>query len=186
MISTQITNPMKKSISITVMAILVGCFLFTGGFSQNKIGHLNSDELVRSMPETDSINKILTQLSDDYKRLGEELDVKYRQAFEAYTNQAETLKPMEKKLKESELVDMQQRIQTFSTESQSDYQKRHQELYQPILLRAQNAIKEVGKENGLLYILDSAQGFILYIKEDESLNILPLVQKKLGIKTAQS
>ena len=183
MLSTQITNPMKKSISITVTAIIVGCSFFTGGFSQGRIGHLNSDELVKSMPETDSINKILTQLSDDYKRLSEELDVKYRQAYEAYTNQSETLKPLEKKLKESELVDMQQRIQTFSTESQNDYQKRHQELYQPVLLKAQNAIKEVGKENGLIYILDSAQGMILYITEDESLNILPLVQKKLGIKT---
>lgn len=168
--------------SITACALLIGCSVFTGGFSQTRIGHLNSDELIRSMPETDSINKILSDLSDDYKRLGEDLEVKYNQALEAYNNQAETLKPLEKKLKETELLDMQKRIQTFSTESQNDYQKRHQELYQPVLVKAQNAIKEVGKESGLLYILDSAQGLILYFPEDETFNILPLVKKKLGIK----
>jgi len=78
---------------------------------------------------------------------------------------------------------MQKRIQTFTAESQSDYQKRQQELFQPVLQKAQKAIQEVGKENGLLYILDSAQGLLLYLPEDESFNILPLVKKKLGIKT---
>jgi outer membrane protein len=174
---------MKKSLSIVGLALLLGFLYLPSGIAQSKIGHLNSDELIKSMPETDSINKILSDLSDEYKRLGEELDVKYNQAAEAYTSAAETMKPLEKKLKESELLDMQKRIQTFTAESQSSYQKRQQELYQPVLLKAQNAIKEVGKENGLLYILDSAQGLLLYIPEDESFNILSLVKKKLGIKT---
>lgn len=173
---------MKKSIPI-IGALLFGSFLLTSGFAQSKIGHLNSDELLKSMPQTDSINRILTGLSDEYKQLGEELEVKYNQAYEAYSSQAETLKPLEKKLKESELLDMQKRIQTFTSESQTGYQKREQELFQPVLLKAQNAIREVGKENGLLYILDSARGIILYLPEDESFNILPLVKKKLGIKT---
>jgi len=174
----------KKSISIAVIAVITGCFLHTNSFAQDRIGHLNSDELVTAMPETDSINKILTDLANEYQKLGEDLDVKYNQALEAYNTQMETLKPFERKLKESELLDMQKRIQTFATESKNDYQKRHQELYQPVLLKAQNAIKEVGKENNLLYILDSAQGLLLYLPEDVSLNVLPLVKKKLGIKTA--
>ena len=173
---------MSKSISIAAFAIIIGCSIITGGFAQSKIGHLNSDELIAAMPETDSIKKVLSDLSDEYKRLGEELDVKYNQALDAYNTQIETLKPLERKLKESELLDMQKRIQTFATESQNDYQKRYQAMYQPILLKAQNAIKEVGKENQLLYILDTAQGFLLYIPEDESFNILPLVKKKLGLK----
>lgn len=173
---------MFKSFSIAVIAVLAGCSLWTAGFGQGKIGHLNSEELIKSMPETDSITRVLKDLSDEYKRLGEELDVKYNQAVDAYTSQAETLKPMEKKLKESELQDMQKRIQTFGTESQAGYQKRYQELLQPIQVKAQKAITEVGKENGLTYILDSAQGVILYMSEDEALNILPLVKKKLGIK----
>jgi outer membrane protein len=173
---------MKNSISFAVIVLLVGCSLWTGGFAQTKIGHLNSDELIKSMPETDSISKILSALSDEYQKLGEELDVKYNQALDAYNTQLETLKPLEKKLKESELLDMQKRIQTFAAESKTDFQKRQQELYQPVYLKAQNAIKEVGKENNLLYILDSAQGLILYQPEDESYNILPLVRKKLGIK----
>jgi outer membrane protein len=174
---------MYKSITIAVATILTGCFVFTSTFAQGKIGHLNSDELIKSMPETDSINKILNDLSAEYKRLGEDLEVKYNQALEAYNTQAETLKPVEKKLRESELLDLQKRIQTFSTESQNDYQKRLQELSQPVLQKARNAIQEVGKELKLQYILDSSQGVILYLPEDESLNILPQVKKKLGILT---
>jgi len=174
---------MYKSISIAVVTILTGCFFFTSSFAQGKIGYLNSDELVKSMPETDSINKILSDLSAEYKRLGEDLEVKYNQTLEAYNTQAETLKPVEKKLRESELLDLQKRIQTFSTESQNDYQKRLQELSEPVLLKARNAIQEVGKELKLQYILDSSQGVILYLPEDESFNILPQVKKKLGIQS---
>jgi hypothetical protein len=51
---------MKKSFFIAVFTICTCLLLSSGSFAQNKIGHLNSDELLRSMPETDSINKILT------------------------------------------------------------------------------------------------------------------------------
>lgn len=173
---------MKNSFTLAAIMVIVTFSFWSSGVAQTKIVYLNSDELIRSMPETDSVNKILSDLSDEYQRMGEDLQVKYNQSLEAYKSQAETLKPLEKKLKESELIDMGKRIQSFTAESQADYQKRHQELYQPITLKAQNAIKEVGKENNILYILDSAQGVILYQPDDESFNILPLVQKKLGIK----
>lgn len=173
---------MKKSTFMGVFAITIWCLVHTGSFAQNKIGHLNSDELIRSMPETDSINKILSTLEDEYQKLGEDMQVKYNQALEDYNSRQETLKPLEKKLKESELLDLQKRIQLFATESQKDYQKRQQELFQPVLQKAHNAIKEVGRENNLLYILDSANGQLLYVPLDESYNILPLVKSKLGIK----
>ena len=172
----------KLTLFVTILLIVGSAFPITG-FSQGKIGHLNSDELVRAMPETDSINKILSDLEAEYRKIGEELGVGYNRALEAYNTQMETLKPIEKKLKETELLDMQKRIQTFTTDSENEYQKRRQELYAPVLLKAQNAIQQVGKENGFLYVLDSAQGLLLLIPDDESLNLLPLVKQKLGIKT---
>lgn len=174
---------MKKTTFFVTILFIAGSSFPIAGFTQGKIGHLNSDELVRAMPETDSINKILSDLEAEYRKIGEELGVAYNRALEAYNTQLEALKPIEKKLKETELLDMQKRIQTFTTDSENEYQKRRQELYGPVLLRAQNAIQQVGKENGFQYVIDSAQGFLLFIPDDESLNLLPLVMQKLGIKT---
>lgn len=173
---------MKKSSVIIVMVLLTVSFSPITGMAQGKIGHLNSDELIRSMPETDSINKILGDLENEYKRLAEQMEVQYNQAYEAYTAQAESLSPLEKRLKESELLDMQKRRQTFAGESQTEYQKRQQELFNPVLLKAQKAIQETGKENGFQYIIDSAQGILLMMPDDESLNLLSKVKQKLGIK----
>ncbi len=60
-------------------------------------------------------------------------------------------------------------------------QKKQQEMLQPIIDKANNAIKEVARENGFIYIFDIAGGTILYYSE-KSVDILPLVKKKLGIE----
>jgi len=173
---------MKKSAAVIVMVLLTASFFPFTGMAQGKIGHLNSDELIRAMPETDSINKILSDLENEYKRLAEQMEVQYNQVYEAYTAQSESMKPLEKKLKESELIDIQKRRQAFVEESQTEYQKRHQELFNPVLQKAQKAIQEVGKENGFQYIIDSAQGILLMLPDDESLNLLTKVKQKLGIR----
>ena len=52
---------------------------------------------------------------------------------------------------------------------------------QPIMDKALNAIKAVGKENGFTYIFDMSQGGILF-NADNTEDVLPLVKKKLGLQ----
>jgi outer membrane protein len=47
--------------------------------------------------------------------------------------------------------------------------------------KARGAIDEVAKEHGLIYVFDISQGNPVYTSE-ESLDMLPLVQAKLGIQ----
>ena len=49
----------------------------------------------------------------------------------------------------------------------------------PIVTKAMDAIKAVGKENGFTYIYDN--GALLYTAETAE-DILPLVKKKLGLQ----
>ena len=53
---------------------------------------------------------------------------------------------------------------------------------QPVLQKAEKAIKDVAKENGFTYIFDLARGPIIYFDETMSIDILPLVKAKLGIE----
>jgi len=170
-----------KNLSAIILTLLSMVLFSLSGYSQGKIGHLNSEEVIQAMPETDSINKILNALQADYRKLAEELEVQYNNVVEEYSSQYESLKPMERKLKESEIGDLQKRIQTFSTESQNEYVKQRQDLFSPVYEKARKAIEEVGKANGFQYIIDSSQGILLLLPEDESLNLLPRVKQKLGI-----
>jgi outer membrane protein len=53
-------------------------------------------------------------------------------------------------------------------------------IYKPILEKANKAIAEVAKENGFTYILDLAQGGVIFYSET-STDILPLTKQKLGL-----
>jgi outer membrane protein len=54
-------------------------------------------------------------------------------------------------------------------------------LIQPVMDKARNAIDEVAKEKGLIYVFDLSQGNPVYTSP-ESLDLLPLVKAKLGIQ----
>ena len=73
------------------------------------------------------------------------------------------------------------RIQEFGQNSQEELTKTQEALYQPILVKAQNAIQAVADEQGYDYVFDTGTGAVLTIPKDESWDILKLVQAKLGI-----
>ncbi|MEI3155732.1 MAG: OmpH family outer membrane protein [Odoribacter sp.] len=76
---------------------------------------------------------------------------------------------------------MQQRIIRFQEIAVDNLDKEQKSLMQPIIDKAMNAIKAVGKENGFTYIYDMNGGAILYAA-DNTEDVLPLVKKKLGLQ----
>jgi outer membrane protein len=52
---------------------------------------------------------------------------------------------------------------------------------QPVMDKARKAIEGVAKDKALVYVFDMSQGNPVYASE-ESLDILPLVKTKLGLK----
>jgi outer membrane protein len=62
-------------------------------------------------------------------------------------------------------------------------QDKQVELFTPITEKADKAIKDVGKENGFIYIFDvSPPSQVTYFDESKSTNVMQLVKTKLGIK----
>ena len=64
--------------------------------------------------------------------------------------------------------------------AQQDLQQQQQTLIQPVLEKANNAIKEVAEENGFVYIFDISRGNPVYYS-DNSIDIISLVRTKLGL-----
>jgi outer membrane protein len=81
-------------------------------------------------------------------------------------------------------MDIQKRIQDFQTNAQQQLQNKQAELFQPIVGKVDKAIKDVGKENGFLYVFDisASKATLLYFDEAKSINVMPLVKTKLGLK----
>ena len=75
---------------------------------------------------------------------------------------------------------MNTRLQEFNQVAQQELQKKEQELMEPIIKKANEAISEVAKAGGYTVIMES--GSMVYFDEANVKDISPEVKAKLGIK----
>jgi outer membrane protein len=154
---------------------------FVPARSQNlKFGHINSQELLTAMPESDSAQAKIEKLAADYDQQLEEMNVELNKKYDEYLTNRDNYTDLIRQTKEADIQEMQQRVQNFQQVAQQDLQQQQQQLIQPVLEKANNAIKEVAKENGFVYIFDVSRGNPVYFS-DQSIDILPLVRTKLGL-----
>jgi outer membrane protein len=174
---------MKKFIGITILSALI-IFVGQNAMAQNiKFGHINSDELIQALPEFDSANVKLEKFRKDLINALELMTVELNNKSDVYNKESKNLTDLVKQTKEQELVDMNKRIQEFQNNAQQQLQSKQAELFQPIMAKVDKAIKDVGKENGFLYIFSIGQGSsLLFFDEAKSTNIMPLAKAKLGLK----
>jgi outer membrane protein len=155
-----------------------------GLFSQKqiKLGHIDSQKLIMAMPESDSAQKKLQKVEQEFQATLEELQVEFNRKFKNYQDNYTTMTELIRSTKESELNELSERIQNFQTQAQQDFERQRVELFRPIQEKAKKAVDEVAEENGFTYIFDIGPGVgaIVYASPDTE-DILPLVKAKLGL-----
>lgn len=169
---------MKKTFFFAVVFLSV----LTIGISAQtlKFGHIDSGALIQMMPQT-------KQADSSLKKFGESLDsqlkgmtAEYQSKLQSYQSKADSLPDAIRTVKEKELTDLGQRIQDFQQTAQESIQKKKEEIYGPILKKAEDAIKDIAKEKSYSYIFDTSLGSVIFAQESD--NIMPMVKTKLGIK----
>ena len=169
---------MKKSAFFTICLILSINTLS----AQIKFGHVNTSEIIQSMPDytkaQEDVNKLQEQYEADLKNMQEELQKK---EIEYNKLPADTPDNIKQK-KEKELLDMQERLNQTYQDSQQALQKAATEKMQAISNRVLDAVNQVGKEQGYIYIVDTKNKSILYYSTVLSTDVTVLVKTKLGLK----
>lgn len=162
---------------ILAMTILSMAFLLNA----QKFGHVTSELLLQDMPEYDSAQVKMQNLRAQYELEMEQIQVEINKKIEAFNQNEATMSDLIKEAKASEIQEMQMRLQNFSQTANQDLQQQGMVFMQPVMEKARNAIDEVAKEKGLIYVFDLSQGNPVYTSP-ESLDMLPLVKAKLGLK----
>lgn len=169
---------MTKSIKILAAIVLVSTSCL---YAQSpKFGHVNSTQLLSMMPETkvadSSLQKFGSSLEGQLKTMNAEYDSKVADYKEKQSSMADPIQ----QAKAKEISDLGDRIQNFQQSAQQSIQKKKEELYQPIIKKAEDAIHAIGKDKGYTYIFDSGVGVLLFYQDSE--DIMSLVKAKLGLK----
>jgi len=160
-------------------------FLLTAGMvslnaQQLKLGHVNTQELIATMPQSDTAQQKMQQAMKQLETELERMQVEFNNKYEDYVTNMESYSDLIRQSKETELQEMNQRIQQFQANAEQDLQQQRQKLFKPILDKANKAISEVAEENGFTYIFDSGSGVLLFTS-DNSKDIMPMVKEKLGL-----
>lgn len=148
-------------------------------FSQAKIAHINSQEVFMQMPEISGIESQIatkrTEISKTLESIEAERNAKYKELQDATEATPESVLLD----KQKQLQQIQERLETFYQNSQTEIQTLQQKLLEPVQQKLQKAIKEVGDEQNYTYIVDV--NAVPYVGTG-AIDAAPLVKAKLGIK----
>jgi len=166
---------MKRMKNIVLIAATL---LSTAVFGQ-KLGHINSNELLLAMPERTSVEDNIKKYASELESQLGTMSKEYQAKVQNYQAKEATMTEAIKQDKIKEITNLEDRIAEFQQTAQKDLQTKEETLLKPIIDKAKKAIEDVAKENNYTYIFDSGVGVLLYQKDSD--NIMPMVKKKLGL-----
>ena len=166
---------MKKVLKLTLAVV---CVMFSTSLFAQKIGRINSQDVVVNMAEFKQAQTQIEALAKDLQAQAETIQVEMNNKLQEYQKSAETMTDAVRQLKEKELTDLNTRLQEFNQVAQQELQKKEQELMEPIIKKANEAISEVAKAGGYAVIMES--GSMVYFDEASVKDITPEVKTKLG------
>ncbi len=164
---------MKKLLVVVFMA-----FSALGSSAQQKIGYINTDELIGAMPEAEKADSELKEYQSSLAQQGQDMMNELNNKDSLFVKDSAKLSPSMREIKKNELIALYQRVQNWNQQAQEMYQQEAQKKIAPLRTKAMDAIKLVAKENGYAYILD-VNSVIVGPPGDD---VLELVKKKLKIK----
>jgi outer membrane protein len=131
------------------------------------------------MPESKTAQTEMTNFQGDIEEIFGGMQTELQQKYTEFEQLGEAASEVKRNAKITEIQDLQQRIENYRNTAQQQIQQKQAEVLQPIYEKAQNAVEEVAKEQGLIYVFDV--NAVLY-RSNQSVDLLPLVKKKLGIE----
>lgn len=147
--------------------------------SAQKIGHVNTQEIMTLMPETKIMSAKLDSLQGSYETQLANMQEEFNKKITEFQKQQATMSADIREFRQQELAEMEQRMQMFYQTIQKDLQTKQVEYLQPVQNKLLDAINKVAAAQSCTYVLDKAS--MIYIAPD-ALDLTAAVKAELGIK----
>ena len=159
--------------------LLILCMTFSfASNAQSKVAHINSTELVSSMPEMEEAKAELGKLSKTYENDIQTMAAELQSKVKQYDTEASAQTDEENARRLQEVQGMEQSIRQYQNQAQQELQKKEFDLLKPITEKAQEAIVKVAKAQGFDYVIDATPGGALILFEGKDL--MAEVKTELG------
>ncbi|HSJ66820.1 MAG TPA: OmpH family outer membrane protein [Anditalea sp.] len=168
---------------IILSAIAIFCLGFVAQAQTTvKIGYTNIDYIMDLMPEMEQIGADIQDYSGQLRTQVQTKSQDFQRQVQSYQQSAPTMTDEARTQKEAQLQKLQEDIQQFEQDAQTSYQRKLQELLEPVQTKVFNAINAVAAENNYTHVFSETAGqapVLLYTKDDD--DFTDLVLAKLGV-----
>lgn len=165
---------MKKMILTLLVVLPMSVFA-------QKFGHFNSTDIILYMPEYAAAQSKLQAQAKVYEDQLQEMQDELKLKADAYDKEKATMTDTQKQEREKELTAKNEIMQNYYQQSQKELEKAQQEERSKLSDKINQAIEEIGKTGGFVYIMDTTSG-IPYISKTLSVDVTEQLKKKLGVK----
>lgn len=145
-----------------------------------QFGHVNASFVLSKMPEYTEAMKKLAKTDSTYNLELEKLAVEINRKIEEYNQDADSPQLL-KDVKAQEIQELQVRAQQFQQRIEQDMQQQQMQLMRPISTKVMDAINAIAKEKELVYVFDISSGNPVYVSEEKSMDLVPLLMEKFNI-----
>ena len=171
-----------KILSIIAMVLLFA--VFTVHLMAQKIGYVDMQEIIGSMPEkTKSDSTLMAYRRAIYAQV-QQMDSTYQQDVAEFVQDSGSLDEMKRDVVRQKLLDQQRRLVDFQRTVGQRIAKKQAALRKPLIEKAKSAMNTVAKTKGFPYIVNDfyyPDGTPFVLIKPESADLTKAVKAQLGI-----
>ena len=176
---------MKKYAFILTALFFAAGSVFAQEQKPQKIGTLNMEYVLSSMPEIKSIQSTLSGLQTQLQKQGEAKQGQYQQKVVKYQSEGQTMTIGDRQQLEREIATLEEELQSFSTSAQTKLETKQAELMGPINKRVGEALEALVAEQNFTHVFNVGvpqAGLEILYYVDPAYDVSNLVLKKMGIE----
>ncbi|TXE21437.1 OmpH family outer membrane protein [Psychroflexus gondwanensis] len=164
---------MKQIIYIALLTLSLSAF------SQTKVGTINNEYILSQMPEIKDVEERLKIYSAKLDSTIQQKYVEYQEVVAIYNEGEKDMSDLMKKMKQGEIVDLEEDLQNLQENSSKMLQLQQDEYLRPLYNKIGKTVEAIVIEDGFTQIFDENNS-IIYI--DPKFDITLKTLKKMGIE----
>ncbi len=171
---------MKKSFVVFTLLLL---FLTGKGFSQSKIGYVDSDAIMDQLSDAQDARQQLDALIQDWQGELSKLEGDWKTKYNDYEKRKLIMTDQTRIETESELTKMEQKITDYREKkfgTNGELFQKQDEFMKPVQNKVFTAIKKVADKEDYDFVFDRSGGVLMLFAKDKY-DITNLVLKELNV-----
>jgi len=179
---------MKK---VYLAVVLIFLFLSSVGFSAEKIGFVDSEEIINNYKGIILLREQYNKLSVEWEKEAGDRKQEIDKLKNQLAEQMLMLSNEEKKKREIEIEEKQKEYENFISNiwgEGGESEKKYEELVKPVIEEISNVLQKIGSDEGYVMIFDISKGNIMFAKTNLDLTdrVLYEINKEFTVAAVET